>query len=215
MARSSLRSSLVAALAATVAMSAVVSAHRRDEYLQAARISVDRDRVQIELDLTAGISVADEIIRDLDRDGSGSISSREARMFALAAVKAMRVEIDHRPVDLRLVNVAVPDLDVVRRGEGAIRLELGVSAGALPDGPHQLFFLNTHRPEISVYLANALVPISSQVAVTAQRRDAAQREITVEYLLSAKAPAGARGMLPLGAMAALALGAAGWLRQRS
>ena len=43
---------------------AVVSAHRRDEYLQAARLALDPGRVQIELDLTPGIAVADAILVD-------------------------------------------------------------------------------------------------------------------------------------------------------
>lgn len=135
-------------------------------------------------------------------------------MYAVAALKAMRLEIDHRPIDLQLVNVAVPGLEVIRKGEGAVRLELGGRSPALPDGPHQVFFLNTHRPEISVYLANALVPVSPQVVVTAQRRDVAQREITVDYVLTARASSGAPVMFPLAAIAVLALGMAGWLRQR-
>jgi hypothetical protein len=47
----------VAGLIAGTASTA--SAHRRDEYLQAARIAVGPDRVRIELDLTPGMAVAD------------------------------------------------------------------------------------------------------------------------------------------------------------
>ena len=38
-------------------------------------------------------------------------------------------------------------------------------------------------PDRSVYLANALVPESDQVAVTAQRRDGDQTELTIDYVL--------------------------------
>jgi hypothetical protein len=196
-------------------MSAAASAHRRDEYLQAARISIDRGRVQIEVDLTAGISVADAVIRDIDRDQSGFVSALEARAYGIAAVKAMRLEIDRKPLDVELLNVAVPDLQVIRQGEAAIRLEIGARLPTLPAGPHQVFFVNAHRPEISVYLANALVPVSPQVVVSAQRRDVAQREITVDYVLTPTSPSRSRTLLPLGAVTMVFLVAVGWIRQWS
>ena len=43
-------------------LSASPSAHRLDEYLQAARLSLAHTRVELEIDLTPGASVADGII---------------------------------------------------------------------------------------------------------------------------------------------------------
>ena len=57
---------------------AEVSAHRRDEYLQAARLAIDPGRVQLELDLTPGIALADAIIADIDRNRDGSLSAGRA-----------------------------------------------------------------------------------------------------------------------------------------
>jgi hypothetical protein len=195
-------------------MSAGASAHRRDEFLQAARISIDPDRVHIEVDLTAGISVADAVIRDLDRDNSGSISGIEARAYATAALREMRLELDQKALQMELVHVAVPDIDDIRKGEGAIRLELAAGVSALRAGSHQAFFLNTHRPEIGVYLANALVPVSPHVSIAAQRRDVTQREITIDYVVTATPSTSARALLPLGALVVLSLAAAGWIRER-
>ena len=62
---------LAIVLTTTVAASIAVSAHRRDEYLQAARLAVEPDRVELELDVTPGIAVADATIADLDRDRDG------------------------------------------------------------------------------------------------------------------------------------------------
>jgi len=216
MAPSSLRNRIIAGLtsAIVVALSVAASAHRPDEYLQAARITIDPDRVQVELDLTAGMSVADAIIRDIDRDGSGSITSREAREYAAGAVKTMRLEVDRRPLQLELTNVTVPDLEAIRRGEGAIRLELNARLPSLAAGPHQVFFLNAHRTDLGVYLANALVPVSPRIEVTAQRRDVAQREITVDYVLTTNPPARGRTLLPLGALVVLSLATVGWMRER-
>jgi len=202
------------ALASVVAISGTASAHRRDEYLQAARIAVDPDRVQIELDLTAGISVAEAVIRDIDRDGSGSITRDEARTYATAVVRTLRLDADRMPLQVELINVTVPALEAIRNGEGAIRLELGARLPALAAGAHQIFFLNAHRADIGVYLANALVPTSPRIAVAAQRRDVAQREITIDYALTASPTTSARTLFALGALAVLSLAAFGWMRER-
>jgi hypothetical protein len=71
----------------------------------------------------------------------------------------------------------------MRRGEGAIRVDFGSRLPQLPAGPHSLRYRNTHRSDIGVYLANALIPTSDRVAITAQRRDTNQHELTIEYLL--------------------------------
>src|SRR4029078_5480839 len=71
--------------------------------------------------------------------------------------------------------------DARRRGEGTIRLE---ASGALPHlaaGSHRLAFDNGYRRDISVYLANALVPRSERVAIAGQARDADQRQLTIDY----------------------------------
>ena len=75
-------SSLAFALTIAVIVSTTLSAHRRDEYLQAARLAIDPDRVQIELDLTPGIAVADAVLADIDCDANGSISAVEARAYS-------------------------------------------------------------------------------------------------------------------------------------
>jgi len=195
-------------------MSVTASAHRRDEYLQATRIAVEPDRVQVELDLTAGISVAEAVIRDIDRDGSGVISGDEARRYATAVVKAVRLDVDRRPLQVELINVTVPELGAIRNGEGVIRLELSARLPALAAGAHQIFFLNAHRADIGVYLANALAPVNPRIAIVAQRRDVAQREITIDYALTASSVTGARMLLPLGALVVLSLAAFGWMRVR-
>jgi hypothetical protein len=216
MARSSSRSKLVAGLtsAIVVATSLAASAHRRDEFLQAARIAVDQDRVQVELDLTAGISVADAVIRDIDRDGSGSITGDEARTYASAVLKTMRLEVDRTPLRVELLNVTVPELAAIRNGEGAIRLELGARLPAFAAGPHQIYFLNAHRQDIGAYLANALAPVNPRIAIAAQRRDVSQRELTIEYVLTANSSTNARTLLPLGVLVVLSLAAVGWMRER-
>ena len=93
----------------------------------------------------------------------------------------------------------------MRRGEGTIQLQSTAILPRLPLGPHQLMFRNRHHPDRSVYLANALVPDTDEVAVTAQRRDGDQTELTINYVLRA-APARSRAAWLLGGIvAAMAL----------
>jgi len=43
---------------AVLAIPPTATAHRLDEYLQATRVSIDVDRVDLEIDLTAGTAIA-------------------------------------------------------------------------------------------------------------------------------------------------------------
>jgi hypothetical protein len=81
-------------------------------------------------------------------------------------------------------------------------------------GRHQLLFRNRHHPDRSVYLANALVPDSDDVAVTAQRRDGDQTELTIEYIVrAAPASASSRTAWLLGSIAAAMVLSALWIRR--
>jgi hypothetical protein len=184
-----------------IAVVAEVSAHRRDEYLQAARLGIDPGAVQIELDLTPGIAVAEAIIADIDRNRDGLLSQDEQRAYGARVVSALTLEIDGTPVRAQLGDTSFPDPDVMRRGEGAIRIQSAATIPGLSMGPHQLLFRNGHHPDGSVYLANALVPESDHVAVTAQRRDGNQTELTIAYVLRA-APATSTTAWLLGSIAA-------------
>ena len=173
------------ALATAIVAVADLSAHRRDEYLQAARLALDPGGVQLELDLTPGIAVAEAIIADIDRNRDGALSQDEQQAYASLVLGSLQLEVDGTPVPTRLAGTSFPDVEAMRRGEGAIRLQTTAAFPPLSAGRHQLQFRNGHEPERSVYLANALVPASKTVAVTAQRRDTDQTQLTIEYVLRA------------------------------
>jgi hypothetical protein len=192
-----------------VAGAAEVSAHRRDEYLQAARIAIEPGAVQLELNLTPGIELADAIVADIDLDRDGSLSQDEQRAYGSVVLSGLTLEVDGTPVRPRLTAATFPEVAAMKRGEGSIRIQLAGTLARPPAGPHQLLFRNRHHPDRSVYLANALVPVSPDVTVTAQRRDADQTEITIDYLLRAApprlAPAWLLGGLAMGAVVLLGL----------
>ena len=192
--RNSARLAAVAAIVVTAW--STVSAHRRDEYLQAARIGIATDRVEIELDLTPGIALATLIGREIDLDGTGEISIGEGTAYAAVVLKSLRLDVDGTPLDLRLIASRFPTIAAMSAGEGTIRLRIAASTPPLAAGPHELVYRNGHRPDIGVYLANALVPGDDQVVVTAQARDVAQRELTIAYVLRTSA-AGSASRWPL------------------
>ena len=173
------------ALTTAIVGVAEVSAHRRDEYLQAARLAIDPGGVQFELDLTPGIAVAEAIIADIDRNRDGALSQDEQWDYAGSVLRAVALEVDGTPVRAQLTTASFPDVAAMRQGEGIIRLQSIATFPRPSTGSHQLLFRNGHDPDRSVYLANALVPASHSVAVTAQRRDSNQTELTIDYALRA------------------------------
>ena len=135
-----------------------VSAHRLDEYLQAARIDLQSDGVVIELGMTPGSAVADFILVTIDQNGDGTTSATEQQAYVREVVRALKVTIDGKSLPLRLETSNFPALSALRQGEGTIRIQARATHSTLSTGRHQLVFSNGHRTGKSVYLANALVP---------------------------------------------------------
>jgi hypothetical protein len=100
----------------------------------------------------------------------------------------LTLEVDGTRVRAGILGSSFPDSEAIKRGEGTIRMQRAGTLPRLPAGSHHLLFRNRHNPDRSVYLANALVPRTADVEVTAQRRDADQTELAIDYLLRA-APA--------------------------
>jgi hypothetical protein len=191
-AQRSSRNRTLAALTAAVALLTCTqaSAHRRDEYLQAARIAIAPARVDIELDLTPGIALVPNVVGEIDRDHDGNIATDEAVAYAARVLGEIRLDVDGRPMPLELVDHRFPTVSAMSKGEGTIQIRLSVAVPPLAAGGHRVLYRNDHRPDIAVYLANALVPASDRVAVQAQRRSVDQRDILIEYVIDADATTG-------------------------
>ena len=211
--RASSATALLIVVAVSVAFGAGVSAHRRDEYLQATRLAIDPDRVQIELDLTPGIAVAEVVLAEIDLDGDRSISAAEARAYADRVLSAIALDVDGMPLGVELVDSAFSTYDTVLKGEGTTRIQAVAPIPRLADGLHHLRYRNAYRSDIGVYLANALVPASDRVTVTAQRRDVDQRDLIVDYMLRADPATRTRDGLSVGITGALILVANLWWRR--
>jgi hypothetical protein len=170
-----------AALGVLLAVPAPCLAHRLDEYLQATRISLARDRIDIEIDVTPGALIAADITSHLDLDADGQISPLEAEAYGRAVLHDARLDLDGVPLFMTLTRVEVPSIGEMKDGVGTIQIRGTGHIAPLAPGRRSVVFVNNHRPDGSVYLANALVSADPGIDVVAQTRDVRQRQIRVDY----------------------------------
>jgi hypothetical protein len=171
----------LAILAVWLVLPAAGRAHRLDEYLQASRIEIERGRVNVEIDLTPGVAVADDVLAWIDMDLTGAVSPAEADAYARRVLDAVTLDVDGRRQALVLVDRQVPSVISMRQGIGTIRVRATAATPIAAAGAHRLVYRNLHRPEVSVYLVNALLPDSRTLAITAQQRDVQQHELRLDY----------------------------------
>jgi hypothetical protein len=117
------------------------------------------------------------------------VSADEQREYAGLVLSALEVAIDDKRLQPRVLSSSFAEPAAFRRGEGTIRLDIQAKLPEVAAGSHQLLFRNAHLPGHSAYLANALVPESARIAVTAQRRDRDQSELTIEYTVRGRGAA--------------------------
>src|SRR5580704_17875054 len=72
----------------------LASAHRMDEYLQATRLSIDVDRVDMEIDLTPGVAMASEVFGWIDTNRDGEISQSEGDAYARRMLRSVVLSVD-------------------------------------------------------------------------------------------------------------------------
>jgi len=192
------RTALLLSVVVTCAfLPCAVSAHRLDEYLQATRISVERDAVRLEINLTPGAAVAEDILATIDKDRNGEISQSESRAYAEGVLRSVSLIVDGKSYAIHLNSEEVPPMEEMRRGEGILRLYASASVPSLAAARHQLEFSNSHRADIGVYLVNALVPTDRRIRINAQTRDMLQREFKMDYTVAeAEGPLGFGAVWP-------------------
>ena len=166
---------------------ASVSAHRRDEVLQAARIAIEPGDLRLEINVTPGIAAADALLREIDLNQDGVLSPAEQQSFAARLVSLLTVRIDgSAPLPLTLADSNFPAPAVMKTGEAAISLRVAANLPSLAAGDHSLEFRNDHATVGSVYLANALTPASRHLTIPNQRRDVDQRALTLDFTITSE-----------------------------
>ena len=181
------RVAAIAALAAVLARPTPAGAHRLDEYLQATRISVNADSVDLDIELTAGVGLAPRVWALIDADRDARISDAERRRYAHQVLQAVSLRVDDRRYSVALVSSQYPSRRDLNSGSGVIQLRARAALPRATPGPHRLFFRNTHRPAMSVYLVNALVPSNPSITIASQQRDPRQMQMLMTYNVAAAA----------------------------
>jgi hypothetical protein len=166
---------------------ASVSAHRRDEVLQAARIALEPGDLRIEINVTPGIAAADALLREIDLNQDSGLSPAEQRSFGARVLSLLTVRVDgSAPLPLTLAGSNFPTPAAMKTGEEAISLRVAANLPSLAAGDHSLEFRNDHATVGSVYLANALMPSSRRLTITNQRRDVDQRALSLDFTITSE-----------------------------
>jgi hypothetical protein len=131
-------------------VAAPADAHRLDEYLQATRIGVSQDRIDLEIDLTAGASIAEQIFAMVDANRDGQITDAEGDEYARRVIDAIRLSVDSRPLSVTLVSRTFPDRHAMGRGLGTIRLRATAPASAAPAGTRSSTSTRTSRRRVCI-----------------------------------------------------------------
>jgi hypothetical protein len=168
-------------LIALLAVPSAVFAHRDDQYLQATLVAIEPSGVRLQINLTPGIAVAEQVIAQIDRDRDGEISKQEATVCAEALRRDLTLRIDGRKLELRLTGSEFVPPEELRTGSGIIQMELSSTFGALVAGSHRLTLENRHLTAISVYLINAVQPRLATIQITRQKRNDNQSVGEIEF----------------------------------
>jgi len=156
-------------------------AHRLDELLQATRVSIVSNRIELHFDLTPGVEVARKVLGIIDPDGDGQVCPKERAAYIRRFLIDVELRVDGKRCDLKAQSLVVPSKTDILEGEGVIQLIAVAKVPKLKPGQHELYFCNHHLSELSVYLANALVPSDPKLIVTGQHRDEVQKELRVNF----------------------------------
>src|SRR5579859_2812696 len=79
-------------------------AHRLDEYLQATLVTIEPGEVRLQINLTPGVAVADQVLSRIDPDHDNEISTNEATAYVKSLQHDLTLRLDHRNLELKLVS---------------------------------------------------------------------------------------------------------------
>ena len=168
-------------LLALLAAPTTVFAHRDDEYLQATLVAIEPSSVRLQINLTPGVAVAEQVIAQIDRDRDGEISENEVVAYADSLQRDLTLRVDGQKCDLTLTASEFVPPEELRTGSAIIRMEFSASFGPLAAGPHRLTLENRHLTAMSVYLINAVQPRLATVQINRQKRNDNQSVGEIEF----------------------------------
>jgi hypothetical protein len=162
---------VLAAITILVAMAGPAACgHRLDEYLQSTLLVIEPGSVRLEMILTPGVAIAPQVMRLVDPDADGAISTNEAALYASMVKEEVTARLDGRQMLLKVDGFNFPEIAELETGDGMIQIQLSAPLRSLTSGTHVVSVTNAHLQAISVYLLNASKPGTNVIQIVSQRR---------------------------------------------
>jgi hypothetical protein len=135
----------------------------------------------VQINLTPGVAVAEQVLAEIDRDRDGAISKNEAAAYAKRLNGDLTLRVDGRDLELKLTASEFVAPEELRTGSGTIQMEFSATLAPLAAGPHRLTLENRHLTTMSVYLINASQPRLATVQINRQKRNENQSAGDIEF----------------------------------
>ena len=84
------------------------NAHRLDEYLQAVLITVERNRIDLQVRLTPGVAVLPSVLAGIDSNADGVIAESEQQAYTARVLGDLSVTVDDVSLKPRVVSTSFP-----------------------------------------------------------------------------------------------------------
>jgi hypothetical protein len=160
-------------------------AHTLDEVFQGAYLTLAPGEVRLELDVTAGINVAEAVLRVLDADADRTITEAEAEEYARYVLAHSTLSLDGVAVSWRLDRVIVPAYANLELGSDTIKIHAVAERSDTP-GEHAVAYRNSYTPPEARPTANVFLRPGEgwDYRITRQQRGDDGRELIVTYTVS-------------------------------
>ena len=165
-----------------LAVPSAAFAHQLDEYLQATLVSIEPGSVRLQINLTPGVAIAEQVLAVIDRDRDGAISANEVAAYAELLKRDLTLRLDGQNLEAKLIASQFPEPGELRTGWEIISMEFRGKSGPLTTGSHKFEFENRHLPVISGYLFNAAQPGSGSIQIIAQKRNQIQSAGEIDFI---------------------------------
>ncbi len=157
-----------------------IFAHRLDEYLQVALISIWKNRLRAKMYLTPGVAVYKQVIATIDGNADGTLSGSEQRRYAEKVRHDVSLSVDGAVLSLQLTSFKFPKVEEMKKGLGYIEINLD-AAFPTARGSHRIVFENHHQSKFAAYQVNCLMPDDPSIHVTGQIRNSNQSRYELSY----------------------------------
>ena len=160
-------------------------AHRLDEVVQGAYLTLAPGEVRLELDVSPGMEVAGTLLRALDTDADRTITEAEARGYAQRVLAQSTLTLDGVALSWTLDKVVVPAYPNLELGSDTIRIH-AVAKRSDDAGAHTLTYQNSYQPAAGRHMANVFLRSGErwQYRVTKQQRTDDGRQLIVTYTVT-------------------------------